>query len=163
MSRVQSSQGTAQHYGPRESNEGLDNSVSTYGLTQQRELYCDFTQANAGLPTANADDDSGVLIIPANSIITAAYFSVGTAWTSAGSATLSLGVEDTDGSSSSAVGLDSLAKAVLTINSWTVLDGALIGATVGTSDVQISVDDATAVFTAGTGRLVVEYITQVGV
>ena len=163
MSRVQSSQGTAQHYGPRITNEGLDNSVSTYGLTQQREVYFDFEQANAGLPTSNADVDSGVLIIPANSIITAAYLSVGTAFISGGAATLQLGVETTAGGTVDADGLDTLAKAVLTINSWTVLDGALIGATVGTADVQISIDDATAVFTAGTGRLVVEYITQTGV
>ena len=163
MSRVQSSQGTAQHYGPRESNEGLDNSVSTYGIVQQRELYFDFEQANAGIPVANADDDAGTLVIPANSIITAAYLSVGTAWASVGSATLSLGVEDTDGSTNSAVGLDTLAKAALLVNTWHVLDGALVGATTGTVDVQISIDDATAVFTTGTGRLIVEYVTQVGV
>ena len=160
MSRVQSSIGAAQNYGPRTTNEGLDSTVHKSGVKREVEVFFDYAQANAGLPTANADTDSAVLTIPANSIITAAYFDVGTAFTSAGSATLSLGVQSTAGGTVSAVGIDTLAKAVLTVNSWTVCDGALIGATVGTAAVQISIDFGTAVFTAGTGRLVVEYIEK---
>ena len=163
MSRVQSTQGSAQHYGPRETNEGLPDSVSTYGLTKQVEVYFDFAQANAGLPTVDADEDSGVITIPANAFVTNAYLSVGTAFISGGAATLELGIETVAGATVDADGLDTLAKAVLTVGSWTVLDGAIVGATVGTVDVQISIDDATAVFTAGTGRLVVEYIEQHGV
>lgn len=158
MSREQSTQNSAQHYGPRETNTGLDNSVSTYGIESQRELYFDFEQANAGLPTLNADTDAGVLIIPANSLITRAYLEVSTAFTSGGAATLELGVQTTAGGVVDADGLDTLAVAALTVTSWHVLDGALVGATVGTADVQISIDDAIAVFTAGVGRLVVEYI-----
>jgi hypothetical protein len=162
MSRVQSSIGAAQNYGPRTTNEGLDSTVHKSGIKREVELFLDYTQANAGLPTSNANVDSAVLTIPANSFITAAYFDVGTAFTSAGSATLQLGVETTAGATVDADGIDTIAVAALTVNSWTVCDGALVGATVGTAAVQISVDDATAVFTAGTGRLVVEYIeTQV--
>ena len=163
MSRSQASIGAAQYYGPKEVNEGLDNSVSTYGIVSQRELYFDFTQANAGLPTEDADTDAATLIIPANSIITRAYLSVGTAFTSAGSATLQLGVQTVAGGTVDADGIDTIAVAALTVNSWTACDGALVGATVGTADVQISIDDAVAVFTAGTGRLIVEYIEQFGV
>lgn len=158
MTRVQSSQGSAQHYGPRETNIGLDNSVSTYGIKLQRELYFDFEQANAGLPTTDADEDSGVLIIPANSLIVAAYLEVSTAFTSGGSATLELGLQTVAGGTVDADGLDTIAVAALTVTSWHVLDGALVGATVGTADTQISIDDAVAVFTAGIGRLIVEYI-----
>ena len=157
--RVQASIGAAQHYGPRVSNDGLDNSVSTYGVVQQRELYFDFAQANAGIPTVNADTDAGTLTIPANSLVKAAYLEVNVAFLSAGAATLELGVETTAGGVVDANGLDTLAKAVLTTKSWHVLDGALVGATVGTADVQLSIDDATAAFTAGSARLVVEYIT----
>lgn len=163
MSREQSSQGSAQHYGPREANIGLDNSVSTFGVVQQRELFFDFAQANAGLPTTDADEDAATLLIPANAFIKAAYLSVGTAFTSGGSATLELGVQTVAGGTVDADGFDTIAVAALTIGSWTVLDGALIGDTVGTVDVQISIDDAVAAFTAGTGRLVVEYIEQTGV
>ncbi len=162
MSRVQSSIGAAQNYGPRTTNEGLDNTVHKSGIKREVELFVNYTQANAGLPTTNADTDSAVLTIPANSIITAAYFDVGTAFTSGGAATLQLGVETVAGVAVDADGIDTIAVAALTANSWTVCDGALVGATVGTAAVQISVDDAVAVFTAGTGRLVVEYIeTQV--
>lgn len=158
MSREQSSIGSAQHYGPRAANTGLDNSVSTYGLVQQRELYFDYEQANAGLPTTDADTDAATLVIPANSFIKSAYLEVSTAFTSGGSATLELGVQGTDGSTVDADGIDTIAVAALTVGSWTVCDGALVGATVGTADVQLSIDDAVAVFTAGVGRLVVEYI-----
>ena len=162
MSRVQSSIGAAQNYGPRTTNEGLDNTVHKSGIKREVELFVNYTQANAGLPTSNANVDAAVLTIPANSIITAAYFDVGTAFTSGGSATLQLGVETVAGVAVDADGIDTIAVAALTVNSWTVCDGALVGATVGTAAVQISVDDAVAVFTAGTGRLVVEYIeTQV--
>lgn len=158
MAREQASIGAAQHFGPRETNTGLDNSVSTMGLILQRELYFDFEQANAGLPTTDADTDAGTLVIPANSIVVRAYLEVSTAFTSGGSATLELGVQGVDGSTVDADGLDTLAVAALTALSWHVLDGAIVGATVGTADVQISIDDAVAVFTAGVGRLVVEYI-----
>ena len=155
--RVQSSIGAAQHYGPRDANDGLPDSVSTMGLTKEVEIYFDFSQANAGLPVVNADTDSGVAVIPANSFIKAAFLEVSTAFTSAGSATLELGFQQTDGSVVDVDGIDTIAVAALTAGSWTVNDGALVGAAIGANDVQISVDDATAVFTAGIGRLVVEY------
>lgn len=158
--RVQASIGAAQHYGPRVANDGLDNSVHKSGIVQERELFFDFEQANAGLPTTDADEDAGTLVIPSGSLIVAAYLDVGTAWLSGGAATLELGVEDVDGSAGDPDGFDTLAKAVLTLNAFLVLDGALIGAVVGSEDKQISIDDATAVFTAGTGRLVVRYIEK---
>jgi hypothetical protein len=161
MSRVQSSIGASQHYGPRVSNEGLPASVTTYGPTRIVEVPFDWVQANAGLPVVDADEDAAVLSIPANSLVKAAYLHVTTAFTSGGSATLELGLEDEDGSASDADGLDSLAVAALTANSWHVLDGALIGATSGVENAQISIDDATAAFTAGKARLIVEYILPV--
>lgn len=156
--RVQSSIGAAQHYGPRDVNDGLDNVVSTMGIVRQAELYFDFAQANAGLPVTNADTDSGVLAFPANTFFKAAYLEVGTAFTSGGSATLELGIEDIDGTVADADGLDTIAVAALTAGSWHVLDGAIVGDTVGNEAVQLSIDDAIAVFTAGAGRLIVEYI-----
>ena len=158
MAREQASIGAAQHYGPKVTNEGLPDTVSTYGVVRQLEMYVDFAQANAGLPVENADTDSGTLVIPAGSLVKNAYLEVGTAWLSAGSAVLNIGSETVAGATLDADGFDTLAKAVLTVGAWIVLDGALVGATIGTVDAQISMDDATAVFTAGTGRLIVEYI-----
>ena len=156
--RVQSSIGAAQHYGPRDTNDGLPDVVSTMGIVRQAEVYFDFAQANAGLPVENANVDSGVLVIPAFSLIKNAYLEVSTAFTSGGSATLELGFQETDGSVIDADGIDTIAVAALTVGTWIVNDGALVGAVVGALDAQISIDDATAVFTAGIGRLVIEYI-----
>ena len=158
MAREQASIGASQNYGPRVTNEGLPDTVSTYGLVKQLEMYIDYQEVNAGLPVDNADTDAGTLVIPANSFIKNAYFEVGVAFTSGGSATLELGVETVAGGVVDADGIDSIAVAALTVGSWTVNDGALVGATVGAVDVQVSVDDATATFTAGKGRLVIEYM-----
>ena len=95
--REQASIGASQNYGPRETNEGLPDTVSTYGLVKQLELYMDFAQVNAGLPTLNADTDAGTLVIPANSLLVRAYLEVGVAFTSGGSATLELGVQTVAG------------------------------------------------------------------
>lgn len=158
MSREQASIGAAQHYGPRTTNTGLPDTVSTYGVVKQLEVYFDYLQANAGLPTTDADTDAATITIPAGSLIKAAYLEVSTAFTSGGSATLELGFQQTDGTVVDADGIDTIAVAALTAGSWTVCDGALVGASVGANDVQVSVDDAVAVFTAGQGRLVIEYI-----
>lgn len=161
MSREQSTIGASTNYGERVTNEGLDSSVaSQVGLVYQRELKFNFTQANAGLPTVNADVDAAVLVVPANSLLVRAYLQVTTAFTSGGAATLELGLQDTAGVAIDADGIDTIAVATLTANSWTTCDGALVGATTGTADAQISIDDATAAFTAGEGRLIVEYIPQ---
>ncbi len=157
MTRVQSSQGSAQHYGPREANTGLPDSVSTFGVTKEVEIFFDFEQTNAGLPTENADVDAAVKLIPANSFIKAAWLEVDTAFTSGGAATLELGFQQADGTVIDADGIDTIAVAALTAGSWTVNDGALVGTAIGANAAQISIDDATAVFTAGSGRLIVEY------
>lgn len=163
MSRVQSSIGAAQNYGPRQDAAGLSNTVSTYGPFKLVEVDFDWEDANAGLPTLNADVDAAVDVIPAGSAITRAYVQVGTDWASTGSATLELGLQEVDGDAISAAGIDSIAVAALTPGAVIVCDGALIGAvSSATLDAQISIDDATEVFTAGTAKLVVEYLPPYG-
>ena len=160
MSRVQSSIGVAQHYGPRGSNDGLPNSVSTYGPFRVMELSFDWEQANGDLPNANGTVDAATLTIPANSIITRAYLQVGTPWTSANDPVLVLGIAESDGGTENANGIDSLQKAVLLAGATIVSDGDGIGVVVGDEDVQLIVtvtEDSTG-FTAGTARLVVEYL-----
>lgn len=159
--RELNSQGSVQHYGPREVNDGLGDVISTYGFVRQVELRHDFNQVEAGLPVLNANVDAGTITIPANSIIVRAYYYVETAYVGA-TATLQLGVQTTAGGTVDADGIDTIAVAALTANAWIVNDGALVGATVGTADVQISIDSAVAAFTAGAGRLVVEYIPTYG-
>lgn len=160
MSRTQSSIGAAQYYGPRSSQTGLPSGIAQDGPTEVVEIAFDYEQANSGLPTVNANVDVGVLTIPANAYIKSATLFVGTAFTSAGSATLDIGTEQTDGTTVDADGLDTIAVASLTANSVHVLDGAQVGASVGSNEAQVTIDDATAAFTAGTGRLVVEYVAS---
>jgi hypothetical protein len=158
MTRVLNSIGVPQVYGPQNSTEGLPASVSTYGHIKQLVITFDYADVNDGLPRLNSEVDASVLRIPANSYIKSALLYVQDAFTSGGSATLQLGSEDVDGSADDADGLDSLAVAALTVNSWHTLDGALVGASSGDEDVQVAIDQATADFTAGKGVLVVEYV-----
>lgn len=160
MARVQSSIGAAQHYGPRTANEGLPNSVSPYGPFNVVEVAFDWQSANGDLPDANGTVDAAVVSIPARSIITRAYILVGNAWLSANDPTLVLGIAEKDGGTENANGIDSLQKAALTIGATIVADGDGIGVNVGDEDVQIvvTVTEDTTGFTAGTARLVVEYL-----
>lgn len=161
MPREINSIGVVQNYGPRSAPDNVPYTNSTYGPVRVLEVVFDYADANAGLPTINAENDASVLPIPANSLIKSAQLHVTTAFTSDGAATLELGTQETDGTVIDADGLDSLAVAALTVNSWHVLDGALVGATSGTVDSQIAIDDGTAVFTAGEARLLIEYVPPV--
>lgn len=162
MAREQASVGSAQYYGPRETNEGLPNSVATYGVVRQLEVYFDFADVNAGLPTANADTDAGTLLIPAGSLVKDVYIEVSTAFVSGTPTTdtVLIGVESASGGTVDADGFFAVATvnpADLTVG-WIKGDGALIGKTVGTVAVQVSLDTGVGTLTAGKGRLVVEYI-----
>lgn len=159
MSRVQATIGSAQNYGPRTANEGLPNVVETYGVEKQIEVYFDYEDANDGLPSVAAASDEAANAVPAGSLVVRGYLNVTTAFNSTGSATLELGFESTTGGTVDANGLDSLAYTLLTDESWHVLDGADIGAAISV-DTQISIDNATADFSAGAGRLVLFYIPK---
>lgn len=160
MAREQASIGAAQHYGPRDANTGLPDTTATYGVTREAEVYFDFDQLD--LPTANADVDAAVLVVPAGSLIKDAYIEVSTGFASGSPTTdgLTIGFEKTDGTTLDADGLflvastntDDLAAG------WVKGDGALIGTTIGTSDGQISIAVAAGTLTAGKARLVVEYM-----
>lgn len=161
--REQASIGVTQYYGPRTDNDGEANVIMQDGPYEVIELDLEYDDVNSGLPAINANTDASVPLIPAGSQIVEATFQVGTAWTSGGSATLELGTQETDGSDIDANGIDSLAVAALTAGSVHVCDGALIGAvSSATLDSQVSVDDATAAFTAGTGKLTVKYLPPHG-
>jgi hypothetical protein len=159
MSREFSTINVPVNYGPRSTPEAVTNSVSTYGLTKQLEIYFDYADANSGIPATDAIDDRSVIAIPANSLLTKAYLHVTEAFTSTGSATLSIGTQTESGNAIASTGIDSIAVSNLTLNAWVVCDGSTVGATVGTVDAQVAIDDATAAFTAGKARLVLEYIT----
>ena len=79
--------------------------------------------------------------IPAGSYITKATLVVTTAWTSGGSGTLGIGLQNSAGSAIDADGIDAaIAKTALAVNTAVACDGALVGgtATVGAADAYIS-------------------------
>lgn len=99
--------------------------------------------------------------IPAGAYITSANFVVTTAFTSAGAATLGLGLFTVANAAIDADGIDAtIALAALAVNKAVACDGALVGgtATVGAADAYVGSLQATAAFTAGAGKLVIEYI-----
>ncbi len=103
--------------------------------------------------------------IPANSVITDAFMVVETAFTSAGSTTLSIGLAEDDGTVIDADGIDAtIAKTAMdAVGDVVQCDGALVGGvvTVGTANAYPYVTIGTGPYTAGVGKVVIKYFTPV--
>jgi hypothetical protein len=113
------------------------------------------------LGTADVNPQPNDAFIPAGSYITKASLVVTTAFTSGGSATLGVGLQEADGTIIDADGIDAaVAVADLAVNKAVVCNGALVGgtATVGADNSYLSLVYGTAAFTAGAAKLVIEYI-----
>lgn len=125
-----------------------------------RTMVIEIPDATAILSSA-AVPSPNEAYIPAGSYIKSASLLVETAFTSGGAATLTIGLQEADGSAIDADGIDAaVAKAALAANLAVACDGALVGGTaLVQADAYISMIYGTAVFTAGKGKLVIEYIT----
>ena len=113
------------------------------------------------LGTSDVNPQPNDAFIPAGAYITKASLVVTTAFTSGGSATLGIGLQQADGSIIDADGIDAaVAVADLAANKAVVCNGALVGgtATVGAANAYMSLVYASAAFTAGAAKLVIEYI-----
>ena len=113
------------------------------------------------LGTSDVNPQPNDAFIPAGSYITKASLVVTTAFTSGGSATLGVGLQQADGTIIDADGIDAtVAVADLAVNKAVVCNGALVGgtATVGADNSYLSLVYGTAAFTAGAAKLVIEYI-----
>ena len=113
------------------------------------------------LGTSDVDPQPNDAFIPAGAYITKASLVVTTAFTSGGSATLGIGLQQADGTIIDADGIDAaVAVADLAANKAVVCNGALVGgtATVGAANAYMSLVYGTAAFTAGDAKLVIEYI-----
>jgi len=128
-------------------------------VSPKKALVMTLTGTDLGSSADTPQDHDA--FIPAGSYITSASLIVTTAWTSAGSATLTIGAYQQDGTTVDADGIDAtVALAALAANKGVACDGALVGgtATVGANDVYIEANYGTAAFTAGEAKLVIEYI-----
>lgn len=117
--------------------------------------YTDF--AATGTAKIIAED----VKIPDGAVVKASTLHVSTAFTSGGSATLTLGLNDTDRTTVyDADGIDAtIAVAALTAGATITNDGAVVGKLISNSGtaVLLTATVGTAAFTAGKGQLVVEY------
>lgn len=128
-------------------------------VSPKKALVMTLTGTDLGSSADTPQDHDA--FIPAGSYITSASLIVTTAWTSGGSATLTIGAYQQDGTTVDADGIDAtIALAALAANKGVACDGALVGgtATVGANDVYIEANYGTAAFTAGEAKLVIEYI-----
>ncbi len=128
--------------------------------SQKKALVMNITGTE--VPSAAATPQDHDAFIPAGSYITGAHLIVSTAFTSGGSATLTIGAYQQDGTTVDADGIDATI-ALTAINATTkavACDGALVGgaANVGAADVYIEAIYGTAALTAGEAKLVIEYI-----
>jgi len=113
------------------------------------------------LGTAQTAPTANDAFIPAGSYITSASFVVTTAFTSSGSGALGLGLFTLANGTIAADGIDAaIAKTDLAANKAVACNGTLVGgtATVGAADAYVGALHTSTAFTAGAGKLVIEYI-----
>ena len=120
----------------------------------------DFTAIGSSFGSSNIDPLDP--IIPANSLIINADLIMTTAATSGGSATLTIGTYNAAGTAIDADGIDATIAltAMDAIGEVVQCDGAQVNGTVtvGTANAYVGLIYGTAVFTAGAGKLVIQYI-----
>ena len=138
-----------------------DKGVSGKALRQSLVIDIpDFTAIGSSFGASDIDPLDAV--IPAGAIITNAILKITTAATSGGSATLSIGTYNSAGTAIDADGIDATVAltAIDAAQDLVQCDGAQVGGvvTVGTADAYVGLIYGTAAFTAGAGKLVIEYI-----
>lgn len=148
-------------FGTRTSSNDQGGNVRTSGLEEEYVIeVLDGTAIGATDTAAVTGGDYAD--IPANSVITAAYFQVDTAFTSAGAATLDIGLKQRDGTEVG--GSDDVIDAAIALTAidaageTVACDGSYIGASVGANPVVPKFTYGTATFTAGAGKLVIKYL-----
>lgn len=145
--------GVRNNYGPQTTQDKYPGLIKTEGYTKQ--MVVDFNYDD--LPVDSADGALAI-VIPADAFILSSRLHVKTA--AAGGTSYTIGLTESDGTAIDADGLHTAAQAVtanLTEDAWLVGGGALVGATIGAAGGQVDVV-ATGTFTAGSYRLIIEYI-----
>ena len=126
----------------------------------RKTLVVDIPDATL-IPSSVATPSPNDPFIPAGAYITNAWLVVETAFASGGAATLTVGTYDSAASAIDADGIDAtVALAALAANKAVACDGAQVGGTdtVGASNAYVQLIYGTAAYTAGAGKLYIEYI-----
>lgn len=148
--------GVRNYYGPRSTEDVYPAHIKTEGYT--KELVIDFNYDD--LPTYSADG-AMVIEIPGDSFIASARLHVNEAFNSGTTSTdnLNFGLYQPDGTVIDADGLDAgVTVDTLAEDAWIDMDGALVGASIGADAGQVTVAVAAGTLTAGSARLIVEYV-----
>lgn len=154
---VTNADGLQLNYGTRDVE--VNHARAVGGVDEVQQVVFDITATKLGTaPTINAAS----AFIPANSLIVRATLLVKAAFTSGGAATLDIGTYSIASVAIDADGIDAaVALAALGANADVACDGVQVG-TIVTADCYIGASYGTAAYTAGTARLVVEYIRNRG-
>lgn len=140
---------------------GGQGEVIDRGVTESGTLVIDIADFTAiGSTFGAADIDVNKAVIPAGSVITSATLVMTTAATSGGAATLQIGTYNAAGTAIDADGIDAaIALTVIDADGDVVrCDGAQTGVTGYLSaDAHVGMLYGTAAYTAGAGKLIVEF------
>src|SRR6056297_770268 len=134
--------------------------VAVDGVTSSevQTLVFEIADATTLADTDTAAESGSRPYIPAGAVITGARFVVDTAFTSGGSAVLDLGLKQAAGTNIDDDGIDAaIAVGSLTVRSVTESDGALVPSKLQYDSYPMATYD-TAAFTAGAGRLFIDYV-----
>jgi hypothetical protein len=137
--------------------------VQDKGVTEEGSSFlvmdiADFTAIGSSFGSANIDPNDAVL--PAGAVILGATLVMTTAATSGGSATLTIGTYNAAGTAIDADGIDAtVGVAALGASAVVRCDGAQAAGVGGylSAAAHIGIIYGTAVFTAGAGKLIVEF------
>ena len=133
------------------------NGVTAVGI--RKTLVWDIADATL-LASAGAAPAANDAFIPANAVIVAAHIVVDAAFTTSASGALNIGLYNAAGTAIDADGIDAaVAVSVLAADDVVVADGILVGvANVGAANAYVDAWYSTGVFTAGSAKVVIEYI-----
>ncbi len=141
--------------------QGEVNDTGRTAVGVRKALVIDLLDATTLGTSFSAAAGPADAFIPANALILSSHFVVDAAFASGGAGTLSIGLYNAAGSAIDADGIDAtIALGALAEDLAVVNDGALADGTqnVGAADAYVGFVYGTAAFTAGSGKLVIEYI-----
>lgn len=131
--------------------------VADDGVTSLNKFVMTVADATALADADTAAEAGDRPYIPAGAVIERAYFQVDTAFTSGGAAVLDIGLKQAAGTTIDDDGIDAaVAVGSLTANAVINSDGALVPSKLANNSYPTITYD-TAAFTAGAGKLVIEY------
>ena len=141
---------------------GGQGEVIDRGVTESGTLVIDIADFTAiGSTFGFADIDVNKAVIPAGAVITGATLVMTTAATSGGAATLTIGTYNAAGDAIDADGIDAAVALTVIDGDGDVVrcDGAQAAGVLGylTADAHVGMLYGTAAYTAGAGKLIVEF------